>query len=76
MTDNSQYEKLRAGYRAQRIDEFVASASGAATSSTPPPTTRLAEGLRDFCLATGRDLEELNGFLQQVDAELADMVPK
>ena len=69
MSDDAEYEEMRSHYR--KMKEQI--------GGTPSPTNEqleiareipeLQKGLMEFCLASGRDLEDLNKFFRDVDLE-------
>lgn len=66
MTSSDDLARLKAAYRDQRV---------AAAFGVSAEADQLAEQLRQFCLASGHDLAELTNFFQEVDAEIAGMMP-
>lgn len=73
MASHDEMDRLRATYRQARRDEIAAAFYGMPAGEDP---ARLEEALREFCLGSGHDLEGLTRFFQEVDAEVAEMIPK
>jgi hypothetical protein len=78
MNEDADYERLKALYQQVAFYD-VFSLFGQPDPPRPvdyqPPST-VEQRLREFCLASGRDLEELNAFLNQVGCDIADALPK
>jgi hypothetical protein len=66
--DQKQYDDLRKLYRDARQSAFYG-----VTLPGSPASEKVAADLSAFCLATGRDLEELNRFFQEVDRSLVPL---
>ena len=69
---------LASFYRIQYHRQALELFSGFATdfSKLGSLQERMSPRLREFCLATGCDLGELNRFYQSVEAEIGEMLPK
>ena len=77
MNDDAEYERLKGLYRdCAFYDAFGSAAWVPPQRPDYQPAANLEQTLREFCLASGRDLHELNGFFHQVGCDMADAVPK
>jgi hypothetical protein len=74
MSEDADYDRLKDLYRRCAFYDVFAQEMPRPSDYQPPASVE--QTLRDFCLASGRDLEELNGFLHGVGCEIADAVPK
>jgi hypothetical protein len=78
MNNDSDYERLKKLYRQVAFYDVL---SGIGMPDLLQPvdyqlTSAVEQRLREFCLASGRDLEELNAFLNEVGCDIANAVPK
>ena len=69
------YEEMKKDYRQHAIHS-IAKSFGAGAKTTPDaPSAPTEKQLKEFCIAGGHDVEELDRFLSEVSAEIATMMP-